>query len=162
MARTKIFISYSHEDERWRKRVVGHLAVLAMEGIIDLWDDRKIGTGEDWLAQIHEQMLNARIAFLLVSSAFLTSKFIREKEVPALFDKHEQGGMTIYPLLVKPCPWQEVSWLARMQIRPPDGKPVASYKGAKVDEVLVEVAREISSIARAQVSEAKPALEKPA
>jgi TIR domain len=142
MARTKIFISYSHEDERWRKRVVGHLAVLAMEGIIDLWDDRKLGAGEDWLARIHEQMLEARIAFLLVSSAFLTSKFIREKEVPSLFDQHEQGGMTIYPLLVKPCPWQEVAWLARMQLRPPGGKPVASYKGAKVDEVLVEVARE--------------------
>jgi hypothetical protein len=150
MARTKIFISYSHEDERWRKRVVGHLAVLAMEGIIDLWDDRKLGAGEDWLARIHEQMLEARIAFLLVSSAFLTSKFIREKEVPSLFDQHEQGGMTIYPLLVKPCPWQEVGWLARMQLRPREGKPVASYKGAKVDEVLVEVAREISSIARAQ------------
>ena len=57
-ARTQIFISYSHEDEHWRQRVVGHLAVLAVEKIIDLWDDRKLGAGDDWFARIHEQMLS--------------------------------------------------------------------------------------------------------
>src|SRR5262249_54876297 len=150
MARTKIFISYSHEDERWRRRVVEQLGVLASEGLIDLWDDRKIGVGEDWFAQIHEQMLNARIAVLLISSAFLTSKFIRETEVPSLFERHEQDGMTIYPLLMKPCPWQEVAWLAKMQLRPTGTKPIASYRGIRVDEVLAEVAREIASLTRAQ------------
>lgn len=148
--RNKIFISYCHDDERWRKRLVSHLAVLAMEGILDLWDDRKLGAGDDWYARIHEQMRSARIAVLLVSSAFLTSKFIREEEVPKLFDRHEQGGMTVYPLLVRPCPWQEVAWLARMQLRPLEGRPLASFKGAKVDEVLVEVAREIGAMARSQ------------
>jgi len=70
-----------------------------------------------------------------------------------LFDRHEQGGMTVYPLLVKPCPWQEVSWLARLQVRPRDARALASFRGAKVDEVLVEVAREISSMARNQAKE---------
>lgn len=160
--RTKIFISYSHDDERWRKRLVSHLSVLAMEGILDLWDDRKLGAGDDWYARIHEQMLSARIAVLLVSSSFLTSKFIRQEEVPKLFDRHEQGGMTVYPLLVKPCPWQEVAWLARMQLRPPEAKPLASFKGAKVDEVLVEVAREISAMARSKAaSTGQPAPRQP-
>ena len=156
MARTKIFISYSHEDERWRQRIAGHLAVLATEGIVDVWDDRKIGAGEDWLAQINDQMGGARIALLLISSAFLTSKFIRQTEVPKLFDQHEQGGMTIYPLLIRPCPWQEVAWLSRMQVRPAEAKPVATYRGAKVDEVLVQVAREISAIAKSQGTVASP------
>lgn len=150
--RTKIFISYSHDDERWRKRLVSHLAVLAMEGILDLWDDRKLGAGDDWYARIHEQMLSARIAVLLVSSSFLTSKFIRQEEVPKLFDRHEQGGMTVYPLLVKPCPWQEVAWLTRMQLRPAEARPLASFKGVKVDEILVEVAREISAMARSKAA----------
>ena len=146
--RTKIFISYSHEDNRWRTRLASHLAVLAMEGIIDLWDDRKLEAGDDWFERIHEQMLTARIAVLLVSSAFLTSKFIREEEVPKLFDQHEKGGMTVYPLLVKACPWQEVSWLARLEVRPREARPLASYRAAKADELLVEVAREISSLAK--------------
>ena len=82
MSRTKIFISYSHKDERWRERVTSQLAVLDSEGLIDLWDDRKIGPGDDWLTQINKQMLNARIAVLLISAPFLTSEFIRKKEVP--------------------------------------------------------------------------------
>jgi hypothetical protein len=160
--RTKIFISYSHDDERWRKRLVGHLAVLATEGILDMWDDRQLGAGDDWHARIHEQMNSARIAVLLISSSFLTSKFIREEEVPKLFDRHEQEGMMVYPLLVKPCLWQEVDWLARMQLRPPEARPLASFKGAKVDEVLVEVAREISAIARGQAQgTSQPAASRP-
>jgi len=154
--RTKIFISYSHEDERWRKRLVNHLSVLAGEGILDLWDDRSIRAGEDWQARIREQMRSARIAILLVSSSFLTSRFICETEMPAIFDRNVQEGMTIYPLLIKPCPWQDVAWLARMQVRPSNARPLASLKGARVDEALVEVAREISAIARAETSALRP------
>src|SRR5688572_3909347 len=111
MARTKVFVSYSHKDDSWRKQVVEHLAVLAEEGLIELCDDRKIEAGEDWFKDIHEQMLRARIAVLLISSSFLASRFIRDEEVPKLFARHEQDGMKLYPLLVKPCPWQVVKWL---------------------------------------------------
>jgi len=155
MSRTKVFISYSHEDERWRKRVTSQLAVLDSEGLINLWDDRKIGAGDDWFRQLDHEILNARIAVLLISSAFLTSEFIRKKEIPALFDRHGQNGMTIYPLLIRDCPWQEVKWLAKMQLRPPGTKPVAAYRGSKVDEVLAGVAREIGSIVRAQAPYSK-------
>lgn len=148
MARIKVFISYAHDDDRWRKRLVSHLGVLD-QGFIDVWDDRVLGPGDDWFARIHEQMSNARIAVLLVSSAFLTSTFIRTQEVPRLFVRHEAEGMRIYPLLIRSCPWEEVSWLARMQIRPPDAKPVSRNRGDKVDQVLTEVVREIAGIVRA-------------
>jgi hypothetical protein len=70
MARTKVFVSYSHEDEPWRRRVVGQLAVLAKEGLIELCDDRKIGAGEAWLEKLDQQLLTARIGVLLISSSF--------------------------------------------------------------------------------------------
>ncbi len=38
----KIFISYSHVDEEWKDRLVKHLKVLQLEGIFDVWDDRRI------------------------------------------------------------------------------------------------------------------------
>jgi hypothetical protein len=66
--------------------------------LVDLWDDRKLEAREDWLKRIHEQMLRARIALLLVSPSFLTSRFIRDQEVPSLVAPHEQDGMRIYPL----------------------------------------------------------------
>jgi hypothetical protein len=148
MARTKVFVSYSHQDERWRERIVGQLAVLAEEGLIELCNDRQIGAGDAWFEEIHEQMLRARIALLLVSSSFLTSRFIRDEEVPKLFARHEQAGMRIYPLLLRPCPWQVVPWLAKMQLRPRDAKPLSSFRGAKGEEVMASIALEIASLAQ--------------
>ena len=58
--------------------------------------------------------------------------------------------MTIYPLLIKPCAWQEVAWLAKMELRPKGEKAVASYKSIRAEEMLAGVAREIASIARAR------------
>jgi hypothetical protein len=48
MARTKVFISYAHKDERWRKRRVSQLGVLDRAGLIDLCDDHQIPVGEDF------------------------------------------------------------------------------------------------------------------
>jgi hypothetical protein len=144
-ARTRIFISYSHADERWRKSVALQLAVLEKQGLLEVWDDRRIGAGEDWYRQIHSELSSAKVALLLISSSFLTSDFILREEIPRLFDKHHEGGMTVYPLLIKPCPWQEVPWLARLQLRPPEGKAIALLRGAKRDEALSTVAREIAA-----------------
>jgi hypothetical protein len=148
MARTKVFVSYSHKDERWRQRVVGQLAVLAEEGLIELCDDRKIGAGETWFEELHQQMLKARVAVLLISSSFLTSRFIRDQEVPKLFARHEQAGMRIYPVLLRPCPWQVVTWLAKMQLRPQDAKPLSRFSGDKGEEVIASIALEIASLAQ--------------
>ncbi len=48
MTKPTVFISYSHKDEAWKDRLVAHLGVLAQEGLLDTWDDRCIGGGEDW------------------------------------------------------------------------------------------------------------------
>ena len=49
-----IFISYSHKDEEWKDRVVTHLRVLEMEGMLDVWDDRRIEAGDDWKPEIEK------------------------------------------------------------------------------------------------------------
>jgi hypothetical protein len=149
MAREKLFISYSHRDVRWFERVREQLAVLEHEGLIDAFEDTRIGVGEDWYAHLHQEMLQAQIALLLISASFLTSVFIRKEEIPQLFERHEAAGMMLYPLLVRDCPWQEVSWLARLQMRPREARPLASMGAATLDKCLADVAREIASIVRA-------------
>ena len=144
--RERVFISYSHKDNRWLECVREQLAVLEREGLIDVFEDTRIGAGEDWFARLHQEMLKAKVGLLLVSAPFLTSAFIRDEEIPRLYDTHAQGGMTIYPLLVRPCPWENVKWLARLQLRPPDGKPISSLRGARREQVLADVANEIASI----------------
>jgi|GEM_PF-3470096 len=150
MARTKLFISYAHEDNPWRVKVVSNLGVLSRKSLIDIWDDQKLDAGENWRAKINDAMGRARIALLLISTPFLNSDFIQKKEIPKLFRRHESDGMTIYPLLIKYCLWEEVRWLKRMQIRPDGAKPVSDH--GKIDKVLTEVAREIARIVRKRVA----------
>ena len=148
MARTKIFISYSHKDDRWLELVKEQLAVLEIAGLIEIFEDKRIGAGEVWKDRLDSEMLSAKLAVLLVSAPFLTSGFIRESEVPVLFRNHEQDGMTLYPLLVRACAWQEIPWLARLQMRPAESIPVSSLSGAKREQCLADVAREIADIVK--------------
>ena len=56
MTKPSIFISYSHKDEAWKDQVVTQLKVLSLEGVFDLWDDRRIQAGED-LVSCHRESL---------------------------------------------------------------------------------------------------------
>lgn len=142
--RIKIFISYSHEDDRWRGKLVEQLQVLEMAELLTVWDDTRIGAGEDWYERINRAMLECRVAFLLVSPAFLGSRFILGNEVPELIRSHEEDGMSLIPLLVRACPWQAIDWLAKLQIRPLCAKPLAGMRKAQVEELLAELAYEVS------------------
>lgn len=161
--RTKLFISYSHEDIRWLEAVKEQLAVLEREGLLDLYDDTQLQAGEAWYKRLHAEMSEAKVGLLLVSARFLSSGFIRNEEVPRLFDLHATEGMSIYPLLVRPCPWRQVSWLSKLQLHPQDAKrrpkAVSAYSGAARDQVLADVASEIASMVTASRSGQAPSNE---
>lgn len=150
--RNRLFISYSHEDTKWLEAITQQLAVLQAQGLVSLCDDSKLRVGEGWFPQLHEMMLSARIGLLLISAPFLSSEFVRRAEIPRLFDQHEAGGMTIYPLLVEPCPWQLVEWLAKLELRPLDAKrrarALASFDGAARKQKLADVASEIATLVK--------------
>jgi tetratricopeptide (TPR) repeat protein len=143
MSAPTVFISYSREDEEWKDRLLDHLGVLREQGLLDLWDDRQIGAGEDWYQKIQTAMNAASVAILLVSAKSLTSKFILREEVSHLLQRRDKEGLRIFPIIVKSCPWQQVDWLSRMQVRPRDGKPLASFGGNRRDEALSNIATEI-------------------
>ncbi len=54
MSKPRIFISYSRKDEKWKDRLKPHLLTLEQQGDVILWDDRKIGTGDDWYPAIKQ------------------------------------------------------------------------------------------------------------
>jgi hypothetical protein len=141
-----IFISYSHADEKWKDRLVKHLKVLELEGELEVWDDRRIDAGDDWLPEITREMERAKVAVLLISVDFLTSKFIRSTEVPSLLARRQSGGLRVIPLIVHPCAWQNVGWLAAIQCRPRDGHPLSKGSKSQVDTDLAALALEISKL----------------
>ncbi len=146
MSGPTVFISYSHKDETWKDRLVRHLGVLTREGAFEYWDDRRIAAGDGWHAEIKTVMDRARLAVLLISADFLNSDFILGTEVPRLLQRREKEGLRIIPLIVHPCAWMGVEWLAAIQCRPRDGRPLAQVRKAKADESLAALVLEIADL----------------
>jgi len=146
MSRPTVFVSYSHKDEEWKDRLVTHLGVLQSQGLLDLWDDRRISAGEDWHQEIQEAMAAASVAILLVSANFLTSQFILGEEVPRLLECRDKEGLRIFPVIVKPCAWQTIGWLSRMQARPKDGRPLSAGDEHQIDADLAAIATEVHDL----------------
>ncbi len=141
-----VFISYSHKDENWKAKLVTHLEVLQQEGFLDLWDDSRISAGEDWYQKIQEAIEMARVAILLVSADFLTSNFIRKEEIRRLLERRDKEGLWIFPVILKPCVWDEVEWLSRMQVRPKNGEPLIGGNEYQIESNLATIAKEIVTI----------------
>jgi len=144
-----VFISYSHQhqDERWKDALVRQLGVLEREGLLATWHDGLIEPGADWLAVIETAMAEAQVAVFIVSAYFLNSEFVRNKEIPALLERRRGEGLRIIPLIARPCPWQQVPWLAAIQARPLGGKTLAGLSRVKAEQVLSDLAEDILRLA---------------
>ena len=156
MPQPKVFISYSHRDEEEKDHLVSHLGVLQSEGLVDLWVDDRLAGGGDWEGEIRTAMGEARVAILLVTRHFLNSRFILGTEVPTLLRARTERGLTVLPIIGRPCAWQRVGWLARMNVRPKNGAPVWRDRGAHADDELARIAEEVATILDRPPAEARP------
>ncbi|PNY34974.1 hypothetical protein C2E31_20575 [Rhodopirellula baltica] len=140
-----VFVSYSHKDSRWRDRLQVHLKPLVRDGAIDLWDDSRIRTGQDWRNEIDNSLFSANAAILLVSADFLASDFIAKNELPPLLDAARERGVEILPVIVGPSRYAE-SELAHFQaVNSPDS-PLSKMKKQDAESVLVDLSRDVESI----------------
>lgn len=139
----KIFISYSHKDEEWKDRLVTHLKVLELEGYYQVWEDRQIEIGNNWLPEIETALNEVGVVIMMISAEFLVSDFIRSTEVPKIMERREREGIWVIPVIVKPCPWKSVKWLSAIQAFPRDGKDLMSMPGSEAEEQLAALAEAI-------------------
>ncbi len=146
MGKPTIFISYSHEDEAWKDRLMKHLGVPVRQGLLDVWVDRKMEAGVDWFKEIERALDKAAAAILVITTDFLNSRFILDQEVPRLLEKRIEQGVRIFPLIAKPCDWESVEWLRRMNLRPRDGKPLSTVAESEIDIALTAFVKEIRQL----------------
>ena len=137
----RIFISYSHVDERLKERLVRHLRVVRRGIHLDVWEDRQIPPGAVFPTEIRAAIEAADIALLLISADFLTSTYVQEVEVPLILQRRDAGQMRIVPVLAQPCAWQDIEWLSELQIHPTDLKPLSEKDPAQVERDLTDLAR---------------------
>ncbi len=140
LAQRKVFISYSHKDAKWLKRLRVHLKPVEREGIIDLWDDTKIAAGVQWKEAIIDALEAARVAVLLVSADFLASDFISEHELPTLLAQAKVGGTTIVPIILSPSLFSGTSLGTFQSINSPD-HPISDITFSQQEQIFVNVAQ---------------------
>ena len=146
MEKPTVFISYSHKDAVWMKRLETHLKVLQYEKHFDLWVDEQIKGGDEWFHKIKEAIQKTNIAILMISANSLTSEFILHEEVPAFLEKRKLEGLRIYPVIVKDCAWRRIKWLSQFNVRPKDGEPLSEGNKNDQEKKLSAIAEEIDDL----------------
>lgn len=146
-ARTSVFVSYSHKDRAWLDRILQWLKPLEEEGLLDIWDDSRIPPGAKWKDVITRQLATARAALLLVTQDFLSSRFIKEDELPPLLAAAEKDGLRILWIAVKPSTYKSTKINDYQSVNDP-AKPLSSLKGAARDEALLAIYNAIRALVK--------------
>ncbi len=143
-APARVFISYAHSDEKYKRELVAMLAGLENQKIMKVWHDGQISPGAEWHDEIKKAMKNCRMALLLVSQYFLASPFIRDEELPSLLTQRIEAGMIVIPIIIRPCPWSGDALLGRLQALPVNGRPVANVTNRnRRDQIWADIAEAI-------------------
>jgi internalin A len=123
----KLFVSYSHKDDRHREVLDSHLKVLKSTGLIDVWQDRRIDAGGEWRGEIDHAIEEADIMVLLVSADFLASGYCMDVELKRALERQASSQCRVVPVIVRDCAWKKSPALAALQALPKDGKPITKW-----------------------------------
>jgi hypothetical protein len=101
----RVFISYAHEDHKWKKELRNHLGGLTHSGQIDAFSDEQIPPGDCWDPLLRKKLDEADIIILLISANFLGSSYCMTKELRIAMGRHRLGAATVIPVIVSECDW---------------------------------------------------------
>lgn len=90
--KVKIFISYAHSNGVSAKQFIEQFKdyITASKSFdYSIWHDVELNVGENWNAKILDELNKCDCGLLLVSTSFLTSNYITEKELPILLNKEK-------------------------------------------------------------------------
>lgn len=141
--RTKVFISYSHEDQSWLERLQVHLKPLEREGCIDRWDDTRITAGQKWKTEIQKALDQARVAVLLISADFLASDFVAEDELPKLLSAAANEGLVVMPIILAPSRFARMPSLSQFQAVNGLDRPLISLDRGQQEDIWVKLTADI-------------------
>ena len=80
----KFFVSYAHKDDEYSSAFIDGFKEMAEPSDkyeYVFWQDTEILPGENWKDEIREALKNCDLGLLLISPAFLGSKFIDAEEL---------------------------------------------------------------------------------
>jgi hypothetical protein len=90
----QVFVSYSHHDDAWRRRLFGEFLPTTLGDCL-VWSDAWLRAGDDWAGEIDRRLERCTVAVLLASPRFLGSTFIQSRELPRILERARGGGLRI-------------------------------------------------------------------
>ncbi|MEZ4941272.1 MAG: TIR domain-containing protein [Saprospiraceae bacterium] len=139
-----LFIIYAREDESYLHELVKHLKPMERANLVSVWTDREILAGEEWEPSLKEELKNADIILLLVSSNYFASNYIHEVEMKEILVRHESGKVKMIPIIVSPCQWKFDPIVSSVQVLPSDSIAVSLWPNREA--AWVDVVEGISSL----------------
>jgi hypothetical protein len=140
--RNQVFISYSHNDTKWRDDLEIHLKPYRRVGSIISWSDEQITSGSNWFDEINSALINTNVAVLLVTPNFLASDFIYEHELGPFLKQAQQGGVRILWVHVRTCAYKLTALKDYQAVLNP-ARPLADMTEAERDRAWVKICEEI-------------------
>jgi hypothetical protein len=151
LCRDRVFISYSHQDLKWLKRLQVHLAPLERDGKLDRWDDTRIKTSQKWREEIQKTIARTKVAVLLISADFLASDFIARNELPPLLAAAQTEGALIMPVIISPCRFEATASLSAFQAVNHDLKPLSRMARHGREELWVKLTNDIEAALNGEI-----------
>lgn len=138
----KVFISYSHSDEKYLQQLLNHISIMKKEGLVEEWHDRKLIPGQEWENEISDNLLSATVILLLVSSDFLGSDYCFDIEMKKAMELHESKKAIVIPIILRSCDWGKAPF-SKLQALPKDTKPVKKWSDE--DDAWLDIAKGLRS-----------------
>jgi len=126
-----IFIAFANQDRDVRDKLLRQMNLVKDRQGWNIWSAKEIKAGERWDEEIKQRLMDSDVVILLLSTDFFNSKYIIEKELPEVVEKHKKGGCQIIPVIARVCHWKdtpfgEYAQLGDIQALPVGERPIMS------------------------------------
>lgn len=121
-----------------------HLTPLKRSSRISVWNDKEIEGGDNWDEAIKEELRNADMILLLVSSDFISSNYIWETELKSALDRSKKGLSKVIPIFLRECVIKDMPFAGLQGYIDPK-KPVTSFSEREEDWVFTTIVTGISN-----------------
>lgn len=139
----KVFLSYSHADEKYKEELDKHFAALKRSDKVETWNDREMEAGTRFDDDIKCHLDQDDIIILLISSDFIASDYCYNTEMKKAIERANNDECRVIPIIVRPCLWKETP-IKDILALPKDGKPISKYEDR--DEAYLEIVSAVNNM----------------
>lgn len=110
----RVFVSYTHRDERQLERLDATLRVLERQHGLVPWRDKRLIAGEEWDPEIRRRLEEMDIFLFIASQRSLVGEYIRDPEIKRALERRKAGEVEIVIVKLEPCAVDEDPALGKL------------------------------------------------